>query len=121
MSNCPRCHQSIDTQAISCPHCGNILKAFGHPGIPLHQAKKDSFLCDNCTYHEDDSCTFPQRPYAKTCTLYQDKSQPFIEEDSLINSKNRNELQIIKAWCQKNKGLIMLFILIVISVLLALN
>lgn len=62
---CPRCHQSIDSQAVACPYCRIEIKAFGHPGIPLHRAEGTSFLCNSCTYHADDSCNFPQRPYAQ--------------------------------------------------------
>jgi hypothetical protein len=38
MPNCPRCHQSINPQAVTCPYCRTPLKAYGHPGIPLHRA-----------------------------------------------------------------------------------
>ncbi|MGK7874426.1 MAG: zinc ribbon domain-containing protein [Xenococcaceae cyanobacterium] len=119
MSNCTRCHQPIDAQAVICPHCGNVLKAYGHPGIPLHQATGDTFLCDSCTYHEDDTCTFPQRPYAKTCTLYQDKSQPSTTELS-TSSYQYTRMRAVKAWCQRNKGLLILLGLIFISFLIAL-
>jgi Double zinc ribbon len=50
MSSCPRCQKPIDAQAISCPHCNLALKAFGHPGIPLHQSGDGMSLCDRCTY-----------------------------------------------------------------------
>ena len=56
MPHCPRCNQLIDSQAVTCPHCKNQLKAFGHPGIPLHQAEANTYLCDRCIYHQDDSC-----------------------------------------------------------------
>jgi len=59
-----------------CPHCRATLKAFGHPGIPLYQAEGAVSLCDRCSYHADDSCTFPQRPHAKTCTLFRDRDKP---------------------------------------------
>jgi len=76
MPYCPRCQQSVDSQAIACPHCRSLLKAHGHPGIPLHRASGQEFLCQSCRYHLDDSCTFPQRPYAKECTLYRNQSTP---------------------------------------------
>ncbi|MGD1907697.1 MAG: zinc ribbon domain-containing protein [Leptolyngbyaceae cyanobacterium] len=78
MPHCPRCHQAVDAQAVRCGHCGLMLKAFGHPGIPLHRAAAGDSLCATCTYNLDDSCTFPQRPAAQTCTLYQsvDAQQP---------------------------------------------
>jgi C4-type Zn-finger protein len=76
MIKCPRCEELVNGQVINCPYCGNELKAFGHPGIPLHQTTDKSFLCDRCIYHHDDTCNFPQRPYAKTCTLFHDRSIP---------------------------------------------
>ncbi|WP_008318465.1 zinc ribbon domain-containing protein [Leptolyngbya sp. PCC 6406] len=71
MPSCPRCQTPVQTVAIQCPHCGLLLKAHGHPGIPLHQTLGSQYLCADCAYHADDSCTFPQRPQATTCTLYQ--------------------------------------------------
>jgi hypothetical protein len=71
MSTCPRCQSAIAATAIQCPQCGLTLKAHGHPGIPLHRTTDDRALCADCAYHADDSCTFPQRPHATTCTLYQ--------------------------------------------------
>lgn len=76
MPTCPRCHQTVDSQAIACPYCRTALKAHGHPGIPLYRASGETYLCDSCTYHEDDTCNFPQRPYAEECTLYHDRNQP---------------------------------------------
>lgn len=116
MSTCPRCHQPVNKQAVRCPHCGNELKAFGHPGIPLYQSTKDSFLCESCLYHEDDSCNYPHRPYAKTCTLYQDKNQPLISE---LPKPGFNKM--VRFWIQKNWGLILLCSLVGISILLALQ
>ena len=120
MPTCPKCDRLIDTQAVKCPHCNNVLKAYGHPGITLHQATGESFLCDRCTYHSDDTCNFPQRPYAKTCTLYQDKTQSLVEEDNTATYKYTG-VRAFKAWCINHKGLLMLLGLIVISVLIALN
>ncbi|MBD2180682.1 zinc ribbon domain-containing protein [Planktothrix sp. FACHB-1355] len=76
MPNCPRCHQPVPTQAVTCPHCREILKAYGHPGIPLHRATGDEYLCTSCTYHTDDTCNYPQRPFARECTLYDNNLEP---------------------------------------------
>jgi hypothetical protein len=119
MTTCLRCQQPINPEAITCPHCGNQLKAFGHPGIPLYQATGESFLCSQCLYHEDDTCNYPQRPYAKSCTLFHDKSLPLVEEVPL--SCDRNVFKNVQLWCQRNRGLVILFVLVIISVLLALN
>lgn len=90
MPDCPHCQQPIDARAVACPHCRATLKAFGHPGIPLHQASGDGYLCDRCQYHADDSCTFPQRPQAKTCTLFRDLDKPLqLERASVAPRRQR--------------------------------
>lgn len=71
MPICSRCQNQVKATALVCPHCGLQLKAHGHPSIELYQAGSEELLCASCIYHEDDSCTFPQRPYAQSCTLYQ--------------------------------------------------
>lgn len=120
MANCPRCHQLINNQVVKCPHCHTLLKAYGHPGIPLYQAIDVDFLCDRCIYHEEDTCNYPQRPYAKTCTLFHDKSKPLLEE--AVNFRyNQTIFGIFKAWCRSNQGLILLFVLVVLSLAIALN
>lgn len=78
--HCPRCHQSVSRQAIHCPHCGLTLKAHGHPGITLHRATDTASLCATCTYDADDTCNFPQRPHAQTCTLYHDVAEPLVQD-----------------------------------------
>ncbi|MDJ1177394.1 zinc ribbon domain-containing protein [Roseofilum sp. BLCC_M91] len=78
MVQCPRCEQAIASDAVSCPHCQFILKAYGHPGITLHHSQGEGYLCDTCIYHADDSCDFPQRPMAKDCTLYHNQEQPLV-------------------------------------------
>ncbi|MDY7012441.1 MAG: zinc ribbon domain-containing protein [Cyanobacteriota bacterium] len=120
MPNCPQCNQLVGAEAIRCPHCKTLLKAFGHPGIPLHQATAQTYLCDNCLYHEDDTCTFPQRPYAKTCTLYCDRAQP--PENQLEPPVYRlRGLTGFKAWCFRYRGILVLLVLIGASLWLALN
>jgi hypothetical protein len=118
MSTCPKCQQPVDTQAINCPYCKTPLKAYGHPGIPLYQASKEEFLCDRCLYHEDDSCTYSKRPYAKTCTLYHDKTEPLITQQT-ISLTPSNPIKIIQRWCYRNRGLLLIIGLIVISLVIA--
>lgn len=117
MSQCPRCHQSVKPEALECPYCKNPLKAFGHPGIPVYQAADDSWLCDRCFYHQDDSCNYPQRPYAKSCTMFHDKEKPLVEEP--VNSPPRGLISTTKYWLRRHQGLSILLILIIISILLA--
>ena len=119
MTNCPRCHQSIESQAVTCPHCNNQLKAFGHPGIPLYQATDDAWLCIRCIYHEDDSCNFPQRPYAKSCTLFHDRSLPLVEVPA--TPQPIGIIARIKVWLRVNRGLVAIAVLVIVSVLLALG
>ncbi len=118
MPECPKCHQPTDSQAIACPYCRTELKAYGHPGIPLYRSNSEEFLCDSCTYHEDGTCNFPQRPHAKTCTLYHDKSQPLVEPPASRYRPSR--LQLVRAWCRRNPAVLILVGLGLISFLLAL-
>ena len=114
MPSCPRCKQPVDSQAVICPNCNNTLKAFGHPGIPLYQSRDDSFLCDRCSYHLDDTCNFPKRPYAKSCTLFHDAATPLVE---VSGRAGKFEL---KNWLYRYRGVIAIAILILLSVALAL-
>lgn len=115
--SCPRCHQLVDSQAVTCPHCRTTLKAFGHPGIPLHRVTGKEYLCDSCTYHADDSCNFPQRPYAKECTLYQN-----IEESKLQLQQERENTSFfatVKSWVKRNSSLLLLLSLVLVCLLIA--
>ena len=119
MPNCPRCHQSVDAQAVSCPYCRTPLKAYGHPGIPLHRAAGDSlYLCQSCIYHADDTCNFPQRPHARECTLYQDVSQSQLG----VNQPHKtNSLVIaVKSWLRRHQTWLLLLGLLFVSFLIAL-
>lgn len=120
MPTCPKCQQPVDTQAIKCPYCQTTLKAYGHPGIPLHQASKDEFLCDRCLYHDNDSCTYSKRPYAKTCTLFHDKTQPLILE-KIIAPKPTNPFKTLQRWSYRHRGLLLILGLIGISLAIALS
>jgi hypothetical protein len=71
MPLCPRCDNQVKATDLVCGRCRLQLKAHGHPSIELHQASTDEVLCQTCAYDADDTCTFPQRPHARTCTLYQ--------------------------------------------------
>ncbi|MFP4104126.1 hypothetical protein [Coleofasciculus sp.] len=119
MPNCPRCHQSITNREITCPHCGMILKAYGHPGITLHRAVEPEYLCQTCLYHADDTCTFPQRPYAKECTLYTDKDQSPLEPESIYMPR-RTLLQAAKLWCQRHPAVVGLLGLLAVSIVFTL-
>lgn len=116
MSTCPHCHQAVDSQAIACPHCRTALKAHGHPGIPLYRAEGQTYLCDTCTYHEDDTCNFPQRPYAKECTLYHDRLQP-IATVKARTTRRYTKLPSVRG----NEGWLVLAGLLIVSLLIALS
>ena len=119
MSICPKCKQPVDSQAVSCPHCKNQLKAFGHPGIPLYQSTDNTSLCDRCTYDRDDSCNFPQRPHAQSCTLFHDCSQPLVAVEPIAPSQQG--WRGIKNKLYQYRALIAIAILIFMSVVLALS
>lgn len=112
MPTCPRCHKSVPAAAIDCPHCKLTLKAHGHPGMTLYRAKDAEPLCATCTYDADDSCNFPQRPEAMTCTLYQ--------EIGMEKPSQEVYRPPARPWWQENTVWIALGVLIVASVLIAL-
>ena len=118
MPTCPKCKQPVDPQAVACPHCNNPLKAFGHPGIPLYQSEDGSSLCDRCTYHLDDTCNFPKRPHAKSCTLFHDASTPLVEETVIPVSQL--DWNGVKNWLYRNRGIIAIALLILISIIITL-
>ena len=118
MLNCPKCQKPVEERALSCPNCDNPLKAFGHPGIPLYQSTDASSLCDRCTYHLDDTCNFPKRPNAKSCTLYHDASKPLVEvvdppQTQLSWRRGKN-------WLYRYRGILAIAFLIIVSVAIAL-
>lgn len=115
MPDCPRCHQHVEPQAIACPHCRTLLKAHGHPGMPLYQATGDKPLCLTCTYHADNTCTFPKRPLALDCTLYTDMRKQVLTTRSSYTSSFR-----LQTWVKRKAGLLALIGLVLISLLLVL-
>ena len=119
MLNCPRCDKPVSSKAVICPHCQMVLKAYGHPGITLHRATGDIPLCQSCTYEADDTCTFPQRPYAKECTLYDDVSRSKLETQQLYTPR-RGLVGAVRLWCQRNPTWLGLLGVLAVSFLLAL-
>ncbi|WP_427162540.1 zinc ribbon domain-containing protein [Aliinostoc sp. HNIBRCY26] len=117
--SCPKCQQIVDSQAITCPYCRTTLKAYGHPGVTLHRAKKNEYLCDSCTYHEDDTCNFPQRPYAQDCTLYENiaERQAFLEQQNKPISLQTT----ISNWIQRYQAILILVVLLFICLLIAMR
>ncbi len=95
-----------------------VLKAYGHPGMPLHQAE-EGVLCATCIYHADDTCTYPQRPHAKTCMLYHDVSQPLVEEFDARAFQPRGWAGL-KAWGRRHRGWLLLGSILVLSLGVAL-
>ncbi|MEM1238603.1 MAG: zinc ribbon domain-containing protein [Cyanobacteria bacterium P01_H01_bin.26] len=111
MSRCPQCHQPVAVTDVTCAHCGLELKAHGHPGIDLHRAQVGTYLCPSCVYHHDDSCTFPQRPQATTCTLYQDIQ--------MVQDRPRAASDIYTIpWWRRHSGWLMLVGIVIVSVLI---
>lgn len=115
MSECPRCHQLVDSKAIVCPYCRTTLKAHGHPGMTLHRSTSAEPLCKTCVYDADDSCTFPQRPHARECTLYQDVSAPLVSSPVKYGGEF-----LSKAWFRRNLVWIVLIGLVILSLVVTL-
>ncbi len=116
--SCPRCHQVIDSQAITCPQCRLLLKAYGHPGIPLHRAQGNDPLCDSCSYHFDHTCNFPQYPYAQQCTLYQNLEESKLERQKQ-NSYHRLSTRL-NGWMQRHQTLLLILGLLLVCLLITL-
>lgn len=117
--SCPHCQQIIDSQALTCPYCRTALKAYGHPGIPLHRANKNEYLCDSCTYHADNTCNFPQRPYAKDCTLYQNLAE---RKSQLEQQRAANSLaETVNTWIKRNQALLLILGLLFICLFIAIS
>ncbi|MEB3336763.1 MAG: zinc ribbon domain-containing protein [Leptolyngbyaceae bacterium] len=120
MSDCPHCHQTIDPQAVVCPYCRTTLKAYGHPGMPLHRATGVDPLCLTCTYHEDDTCTYPQRPHARECMLYSDRNITQFSDRS-NHKTNQSLYSTAISWAKRHTVWLALIGLGVISFLIALS
>lgn len=117
--SCPHCQQIIDSQALTCPYCRTALKAYGHPGIPLHRANKNEYLCDSCTYHADHTCNFPQRPYAKDCTLYQNLAE---RKSQLEQQRAASSLaETVNTWIKRNQALLLILGLLFICLFIAVS
>ncbi|MGB3791043.1 MAG: zinc ribbon domain-containing protein [Phormidesmis sp.] len=115
MTTCPRCDRAITPTAVNCPHCQLVLKAHGHPGMTLHRATGETSLCETCAYEADDSCNFPQRPNAKTCTLYQDINQDVIT----LSKPSAREIYPLPWWRKISRFWAGMIVLILISLVLS--
>ena len=115
MLSCPRCQANIKPTTIHCPRCRLALKAHGHPGMPLHRTEGDEALCATCLYDADDSCNFPQRPHAETCTLYRSVK---AAEDLAMPSLSVG--QRVNFWLRNHRGLIGLAGLLLLSLAIVL-
>lgn len=115
MLSCPRCQATLDPTAIQCPRCGLPLKAHGHPGIPLHRTEGTEPLCATCLYDADDTCNFPQRPHAETCTLYRSVN---VDNDLALPTPSPG--QQIGFWFRNHRGLVGIAGLLLLSLALVL-
>jgi Double zinc ribbon len=116
---CSRCRQLVDSQAITCPYCRITLKAYGHPGIPLHRSNGNSYLCESCVYAQDDSCNFPQRPYARDCTLYQNLEESKLQLQEKMDARG---LSIkVKHCFKRHQALVLILFVFLVCLLIALS
>ncbi len=111
MSVCPRCDRTIPNTATRCPNCNLKLSAHGHAGMVLHHAKGNVPLCQTCAYDKDDSCTFPKRPDAMDCTLYQNAQA--------LPEATRQEIYRIP-WHRKNGFRLIVAVVIMLAVIITL-
>ena len=108
MPTCPQCTRPVPSTAINCPHCNLELKAHGHPGIDLHRSTSAAPLCATCSYDADNSCNFPKRPHATSCTLYRSvDTQPELKPEDIYKIP----------WHRKNALRLVLFVVIVLSLI----
>lgn len=114
MPLCPRCQYRNAPDVLQCSQCGLQLKAHGHPGIPLHQSRGGESLCLSCTYHADDTCTFPQRPEAQACTLYS-----AIATHETLPDRPQDPAVAMGRLLRRNGGWLLLIALILLSLLIA--
>ncbi len=115
MLSCPRCQATIEPTAIQCPRCRLTLKAHGHPGMTLHRTEGDGFLCATCLYDADDTCNFPQRPDAETCTLYRSVNST---KELALPTPSAGER--ISFWFRNHRGLVGIVGLLLFSLMLVL-
>jgi hypothetical protein len=115
MTTCPKCHNSITPTDITCPHCQTTLKAFGHPGIAIHRAEAGQWLCNTCAYHKDETCNFPQYPYAQDCTLYTPADKP------VAPPVPRNMNLEMQRWIRRNSTWLILLGLFIVCLVLAMR
>lgn len=116
MPICPRCENQVKPTDLACSRCGLQLKAHGHPSIELHQSGAGEVLCKTCAYDADDSCTFPQRPDAKTCTLYQSITAEAEREKGELQSPSATPS--LRIFWQRYKVWLILLAIFGISLLL---
>lgn len=74
-------------------------------------------LCETCTYDADDSCTFPQRPHARECTLYHNR----LQSPPLTVEYRPGLASSVTAWIKRHTLWVGLLILLMISVVMALT
>jgi hypothetical protein len=114
MPICPRCQHQVKATDLTCGYCSLQLKAHGHPSIELYRAQPNEVLCPTCVYHLDDSCTFPQRPDATSCTLYQSVDA----EQERVTVAARSPTPSLHTFWQRYKVWLILLAIFGISLLL---
>jgi hypothetical protein len=116
--SCPRCHQIINSQAITCPQCQLLLKAYGHPGIPLYRAQENDYLCNSCSYHFDHTCNFPKYPHAQECILYGNIEEKKLELQKQIYHQRLSTK--VNNWIKCHQTLLLILGLFLVCLLITL-
>jgi hypothetical protein len=105
----------VTPETVTCPSCGLVLKAYGHPGLHIYRSQPGTFLCETCAYHADDTCDIVKRPFVQDCTLYQDiHESPVPEEPARPATPALNAR--IYFWLEQNPVFILLIIVLAIVI-----
>ena len=83
--------------------------------MSLNRTKDNRVLCNTCFYDADNSCIFPKRPHATSCTLYQNAEQKTEGPTGI----ERKPLYPVPWWQKINQLWLALGILIAVSMLIA--
>lgn len=85
--------------------------------MPLYRAEGNDPLCLTCTYHLDNTCTYPKRPTAMECTLYSDSRKPA----GVVPPNSLQAGMFSKSWFKRNLAWLTLLGLVVLSLLIVLT
>ena len=95
-----------------------MLKAYGHPGIPLYRAQENDYLCNSCSYHFDHTCNFPKYPHAQECILYGNIEEKKLELQKQIYHQRLSTK--VNNWIKCHQTLLLILGLFLVCLLITL-